>query len=578
MKETSYSVEEVKNFKELLNHSINLYGDNNIFKFKKRMYKKGETVEFNYMTYKEFGKEVEALGTALNSLNIDNKRIALISKNRYEWIETYYAVLTGSKIIVPLDKSLPNNEIISLAERSEAEAIVFEDKYLDVIKKIRDEKLSSIKYFINMDAEKEEDGILSYKQLIEKGKKMIEDGDTSQTDAVIDENAMAVMLFTSGTTSMSKAVMLSQRNLCQNALSILAYMKFDENDCTLALLPFHHALPAFVMNVLIYVGATYTFCDGLKYITQNLAEYECTVIVAVPAIVEVIYKRIKKQIEKEGKTKLVNSMTKFTNVLDKLHIKIKDKVFKDIHNALGGHLRLLISAAAPIDSQILEGLLGFGIRTVQGYGLTEAAPTVSIENDFDVRLGSVGKPIKNVEIKIEGRDEQGIGEVLIKGPNVMLGYYKNEEATKEVLVDGWYHTGDLGYLDKDGFLYITGRKKNVIVQKNGKNIFPEELEVLINHIPFVKESIVYGRPTWDNDLDICVKIVYDKDEIKAVHGYKSEEDILKDMKEAIAKINENMPPYKHIRDVIVTSEELIKTTTAKVKRHEEIAKILGENK
>ncbi len=578
MKETSYSVEEVKNFKELLNHSINLYGDNNIFKFKKRMYKKGETVEFNYMTYKEFGKEVEALGTALNSLNIDNKRIALISKNRYEWIETYYAVLTGSKIIVPLDKSLPNNEIISLAERSEAEAIVFEDKYLDVIKKIRDEKLSSIKYFINMDAEKEEDGILSYKQLIEKGKKMIEDGDTSQTDAVIDENAMAVMLFTSGTTSMSKAVMLSQRNLCQNALSILAYMKFDENDCTLALLPFHHALPAFVMNVLIYVGATYTFCDGLKYITQNLAEYECTVIVAVPAIVEVIYKRIKKQIEKEGKTKLVNSMTKFTNVLDKLHIKIKDKVFKDIHNALGGHLRLLISAAAPIDSQILEGLLGFGIRTVQGYGLTEAAPTVSIENDFDVRLGSVGKPIKNVEIKIEGRDEQGIGEVLIKGPNVMLGYYKNEEATKEVLVDGWYHTGDLGYLDKDGFLYITGRKKNVIVQKNGKNIFPEELEVLINHIPFVKESIVYGRPTWDDDLDICVKIVYDKDEIKAVHGYKSEEDILKDMKEAIAKINENMPPYKHIRDVIVTSEELIKTTTAKVKRHEEIAKILGENK
>ena len=578
MKETSYSVEEVKNFKELLNHSINLYGDNNIFKFKKRMYKKGETVEFNYMTYKEFGKEVEALGTALNSLNIDNKRIALISKNRYEWIETYYAVLTGSKIIVPLDKSLPNNEIISLAERSEAEAIVFEDKYLDVIKKIRDEKLSSIKYFINMDAEKEEDGILSYKQLIEKGKKMIEDGDTSQTDAVIDENAMAVMLFTSGTTSMSKAVMLSQRNLCQNALSILAYMKFDENDCTLALLPFHHALPAFVMNVLIYVGATYTFCDGLKYITQNLAEYECTVIVAVPAIVEVIYKRIKKQIEKEGKTKLVNSMTKFTNVLDKLHIKIKDKVFKDIHNALGGHLRLLISAAAPIDSQILEGLLGFGIRTVQGYGLTEAAPTVSIENDFDVRLGSVGKPIKNVEIKIEGRDEQGIGEVLIKGPNVMLGYYKNEEATKEVLVDGWYHTGDLGYLDKDGFLYITGRKKNVIVQKNGKNIFPEELEVLINHIPFVKESIVYGRPTWDNDLDICVKIVYDKDEIKAVHGYKSEEDILKDMKEAIAKINENMPPYKHIRDVIVTSDELIKTTTAKVKRHEEIAKILGENK
>lgn len=573
-----YSIEEVKDFRELLNRTIKLYGDNNIFKFKKRMYKKGETVEFNYMTYKEFGKEVEALGAGVNSLGISNRRVALISKNRYEWIETYYAMLTGGKVIVPLDKSLPDNEIISLAERSEAEAIVFEDKYLEIMKKIRDEKLSSIKYFINMDAEREEDGILSYKELIEKGKKLIEEGDTSQKDAVIDENEMSVMLFTSGTTSMSKAVMLSQKNLCQNALSILAYLKFDNKDCTLALLPFHHALPALVMNVLVYVGATYSFCDGLKYITQNLAEYECTVIVAVPAIVEVIYKRIIKQIEKEGKTKLVNSMTKITNVLDKLHIKVKDKVFKDVHNALGGHLRLLISAAAPVDPKVLEGLQGFGIRAIQGYGLTETAPVVSIENDFDVRLGSVGKAVKNVEIKIEGKDEKGIGEILIKGPNVMLGYYKNEEANKETLIDGWYHTGDLGYLDSDGFLYITGRKKNVIVQKNGKNIFPEELEVLVNHIPFVKESIVYGRPTWDDDLDICVKIVYDKDEIKAVHGYKSEEDILKEMKEYVAKINENMPPYKHIRDVIVTSEELIKTTTAKVKRHEEIAKILGENK
>ena len=573
-----YSIDEVKDFRELLNRSIKLYGNNSIFKFKKKMYKKGETVEFNYMTYKEFGKEVEALGTGINSLGISNRRVALISKNRYEWIATYYAMLTGGKIIVPLDKSLPDNEIISLAERSEAEAIVFEDKYLEVMKKIRDEKLSSIKYFINMDAEKEEDGILSYKELIEKGQKLIEAGDTSQKDAVIDENEMSVMLFTSGTTSMSKAVMLSQSNLCQNVLSILSYLKFDDKDCTLALLPFHHALPALVMNVLVYVGATYTFCDGLKYITQNLAEYECTVIVAVPAIVEVIYKRIMKQIEKEGKTKLVNTMTKITNVLDKLHIKVKDKVFKDVHKALGGHLRLLISAAAPIDPKILEGLLGFGIRTLQGYGLTETSPVVSIENDFDTSLGSVGKAVYNVEIKIEGKDEKGIGEILVKGPNVMLGYYKNDEATKEALQDGWYHTGDLGYLDLDGFLYITGRKKNVIVQKNGKNIFPEELEMLINHIPFVKESIVYGRPTWDDDLDICVKIVYDKDEIKAVHGYKSEEDILKEMKEYISKINDNMPPYKHIRDVIVTSEELIKTTTAKVKRHEEIAKILGENK
>ena len=285
-------------------------------------------------------------------------------------------------------------------------------------------------------------------------------------------------------------------------------------------------------------------------------------------------KRIKKQIEKEGKTKLVNSMTKFTNVLDKLHIKIKDKVFKDIHNALGGHLRLLISAAAPIDSQILEGLLGFGIRTVQGYGLTEAAPTVSIENDFDVRLGSVGKPIKNVEIKIEGRDEQGIGEVLIKGPNVMLGYYKNEEATKEVLVDGWYHTGDLGYLDKDGFLYITGRKKNVIVQKNGKNIFPEELEELLNKIDLVKESMVFGMPKGD-DVVVSVKVQYDEEIAKEKYNNKSIEELQSIVWEKIKEVNKTLPTYKYVKHLLITKDDFIKTTTAKIKRFEEFNKIMA---
>ena len=577
MKETCYkNIRKISNLKELLAQTVELNGDNSIFKFKKRMYKKGEKVEFNIMTYKEFAKEVDAFGTALNSLGLQKKRIAVISKNRYEWIAVYYATTTGDKVIVPLDKSLPDNEIIALAERSEAEAIVFEDKYTDVMKKIKDEKLSNIKYFINMDSEEDTDDFLSYKKLVEKGNKLITDGDRSQLDVKINENEMSIMLFTSGTTSLSKAVELSQKNICENIVGLAQVLKFDSTDCTLALLPFHHALPAIVMHMLIYFGATYTFCDGLKYITQNLAEYECTVLVAVPAIVEVIYKRIVKQIEKEGKTKLVRRMTKVTDVLDKLHINVKKKVFKDVHNALGGHLRLLISAAAPIDPEILKGLKGLGIRAVQGYGLTETAPVLTIENDFDTRMGSTGKALPNVELRIDNKNENGIGEIVAKGPNIMMGYYKNEEATKEVLKDGWFHTGDLGYLDKDGFLYITGRKKNVIVQKNGKNIFPEEIEVLINHLPFVKESIVYGKPTWDGDLDVCVKIVYDKEAIKQVHGYKSKEDILKEMKEYVSKINDNMPSYKHIRDVIVTDEELIKTTTAKVKRHEEIAKILEE--
>lgn len=567
---------EITDLKDLLNQSIELFGDNHIFKFKKRLYKKGEKIEFNYMTYKEFGEEVNAFGTALNSLGLEQKRIAVISKNRYEWIAVYYAVTTGDKIIVPLDKSLPDNEIISLIGRSEAEAIVFEDHYSEVMKKIKDEKLSKLKYYINMDLDEDTDGVLSYKKLVEKGKKLVSDGDRSHIDAKIDPDKMSVMLFTSGTTAISKAAMLSQRNLCDNIMGGTSVLEFYETDCVLALLPFHHALPAYVMNVIIYVGATYTFCDGLKYIAQNLIEYECTILVGVPAIIEVLYKRIMKQIEKEGKTKLVNRMIKLTNGLDKVNIKIKKKVFRDVHAALGGHIRLIVSAAAPIDMSILEGLQGLGFRAMQGYGLTETSPVIAFESDFDTRNGSCGKPIPNVDVKIVDKNELGIGEITVKGTNVMLGYYNNDEANKESFdKDGYYHTGDLGYLDCDGFLFITGRKKNVIVQKNGKNIYPEELEILINHIPYVKESIVYGRPTWDDDLDICVKIVYDEDEIKDVHGYVNEDEIKKKMKEAIAKINANMPPYKHIRDVIVTNEELIKTTTAKVKRHEEIAKILG---
>lgn len=565
---------KVSNFREMINQSLELYGDNDIFRFKKKLNKKGETPEIVSIKYKEFYKTVKSFGTALLNLKLDGNRVAIISKNRYEWIESYYAVTTSGLCVVPLDKSLPNNEIVSLVERSEAEVIIFENNYKEVMETIKTEKLGNVKYFINMDL-KEDDEFLSYSKFINQGEELLASGNELYDKVEIDENEMGIMLFTSGTTSISKAAMLSQKNICENLMGLTEVVEIYQTDSVLALLPFHHALPSIIMQAIIYSGGCYCFCDGLKYIAQNLAEYECTIFIAVPAIVEVIYKRIVKQIEKQGKTSLVNGLAKVTNFLDKIHINVKNKVFKDIHQALGGHIRLIVSGAAPIDKEILKGLEGLGFNTLQGYGLTETSPIVSIENDKYRRVGSVGKPLNNLEVKIEDKDENDIGEILVKGPNVMLGYYKNEEATKEALEGDWYHTGDLGYLDKDGFLYITGRKKNVIVQKNGKNIFPEELEILINHIPYVKESIVYGRPTWDNDLDICVKIVYDKDEIKASFGYVSEEKILEQMKEQISKLNDRMPPYKHIRDVIVKDEELIKTTTAKVKRNVEIEKILS---
>ena len=568
------NVREVTDLKDLINQTVELYGDNPVFRFKKRMYKKGEEVEFNEMTYKEFKNEIDSFGTSLNNLGLENERIALISKNRYEWNVVYYATTIGDKVIVPLDKSLPDNEIISLALRSEAKAIVFESKYLEIMKKIKDEKLSNIKYFICFDFEEDEEEILSYKKLIQKGKELINNGNRSHLDAQIDPEKTSILLFTSGTTSISKAVMLSQKNICSNVMDSNKVIKFNSNDSTLALLPFHHAFQALINNVLVYIGGTMSFCDGLKYIGQNLCEYKPTIIVSVPLILESIHRRILKNIEKQGKTKIVNRMKKVTNVLDKVHIKLKRNIFSEVHEALGGKVRLIVSGAAAMDINLIKSFDDFGIKIVQGYGLTETSPVISVENDKDVKRGSVGTPLPSFEVKIDNSDENGIGEIVVKGSAVMKCYYNNNEATEEVLKGGWFHTGDLGYME-NGFLFITGRKKNVIVQKNGKNIFPEELEVLINYIPGVKESMVYGKPTKDNDLDVCVKILYDKDAITDIIGYINENDIYKYIKEKISEINKKMPPYKHIREITITEEEFIKTTTGKIKRHEELAKILG---
>ncbi len=571
------NVREITDFKDLINQSVELYGDNPVFVFKKRMYKENEKVEFNKMTYKEFKNEIDYFGTALNSLGIESKRVALISKNRYEWNVVYYATTTDGKIIVPLDKALPDNEIISLAERSEAEVMVFEEKYIDIMKKIKNNKSSKIQKFICLDLEEDKDGFLSYKNLLRKGKELLETGNRSYLDAKIDPEKLSVLLFTSGTTSRSKAVMLSQKNICSNVMDINKVIKFYETDSMLALLPFHHAFQALINHVLFYIGGSMSFCDGLRYIAQNLCEYKPTVIVCVPLILESIHKKIVKTIDKEGKTKLVNRMKKITNVLDKIHINVKERIFKEIHDAVGGNVRLIVSGAAAMDSSLIKSFNEFGFKIYQGYGLTETSPVISVENDRNIKPGSVGKKLPSLEVKIYNPDEQGIGEILVKGPSVMIGYYQNNEATQESFIDGWFNTGDLGYIEDD-YIYITGRKKNVIVQKNGKNIFPEELELLISYIPGVKENIVYGKPTKDNDLDVCVKIVYDEEIIKNIMGYINENDIHKYMKEKISEINKKMPPYKHIRDIIVTNQELIKTTTAKVKRHEEIARILGENK
>ena len=571
-----YNIEEVKSYKELLQRSVKLYGEKPVFRFKKTKNKKGEAPNIVSITYNEFNDEINYLGTKLISLSLENNRVAVIAKDRYEWLSVYLSTVIADKVIVPLDKGLPDNEIISLCQRSEAEVIFFEDKYKDIMKKIKDEKLSNIKYFINFDLIKDEDGVLSYLSFIKEGKEMFESGDKAFLNIESNTEEMRLMIYTSGTTSKSKAVMLTQSNILTDLMSCLKTIKLGENESTLALLPFHHTFQAILNLLMIYIGGNICFCDGLKYIQQNLCEYEITLFIAVPLIIESIYKRIMKTVDKEGKTKLVKNMTYVTDILDKLHIHIKKKVFKDIHKALGGHINLIVSGAASIEPKLLKEFESLGFRILQGYGLTETSPVIALENDFwHSKKGSVGKPIPGVDVKIIDQDEKGIGEIISKGPNNMIGYYQNEEATKECIdEEGYFHTGDLGYLD-DGYLFITGRKKNVIVQKNGKNIYPEEIETIIDHLPGVKQSMIYGRPTIDNDLDIAVKIVYNKEEMKDILGYSpNEKDIYEYMQKQIKIINDNMPIYKHIRDIIVTEEDMILTTTGKVKRFEEIKRIL----
>ena len=570
-KRVLYQAKEYKDIRELVNETVKTYPDNIAFIIKE---KQGEKITYKNITYKMLKEDIDALGTALIDLGLRDKKIAIIANNRYEWCISYLATLCGVGIVVPLDKSLPAGEIESLLQRSYADAVIFENKYSEIMENIKQNSTNNVEYYICMDNAENKEHI-SLNDLLAKGKALLTTKDTRFKDAIIDPEKMNIILFTSGTTSASKAVMLSQKNIVSNIHALNSIIKVEPTDRNLAFLPLHHTFGSTGLLFFISNGVSNVFCDGLKYIQKNLQEYKVTIFVCVPLLLEAMDKRILKEIDKQGKTKLIKIVTKISNFLLKFGIDIRRKVFKDIINNLGG-LRMAVSGAAGIDKNVVENFTNFGIETVQGYGLTETAPVITAENDENIRYGSVGFPLKNVEIEIFEPNEQGIGEVIAKGPNVMLGYFENEEATKEVLIDGWFHTGDLGYVDKDGFLFITGRKKNVIVMKNGKNIYPEELEALITTLPYVAENMVFGIPTRDDDLDLAAKIVYNKEYVEETFGEISKEELQEKIWQDIKKINKTMPPYKYIREIIVTDEPMIKTTTQKVKRFEEIKKILSE--
>ena len=569
-----YEADEITNFKELIKRSSEKYPNNTAYKFKINLGKPNQKIIEK--TYKEIKEEIECLGTALLNMGLENKKVAVIGNNRYEWCASYLAITTSNMVVVPLDKMLPEKEIKSLIERSKVDAVIYENKYSKVFENIKGEE-TTLKYYINMDLKEDEKETLSFQKLIEKGKELRKNGNKQYDDIKIDNEKMSVLIFTSGTTNMAKGVMLSQKNITSNIMGMAKMSKMYPDDVLLSFLPLHHTFECTITFLYgFYSGATIAFCDGLKYIAKNLQEYKISVFVAVPLVLETIYKKIQKGIKEQGKEKLVNIMSKIANFLLTFHIDIRRKIFKSVLNQLGGKLRIAYFGAAAMDKHVIEGYNKFGIDTVQGYGLTETSPLVAAETDKEHCPGSVGMAPYNIKIKLEDIDEKGIGEIVTKGPNVMIGYYEDEQATKEVIKDGWFHTGDLGYFNKDGYLFITGRKKEVIVLKNGENVFPSDIEFLVNKLPYVQESILFPRENAKGEIALGIKIVYDADAIKEHFGEKTEKEYKDLVWEDIKKINQDLSQFKRIKELIITTEPLEKTTTQKVKRFKEIEKILAK--
>lgn len=483
------------------------------------------------------------------------------------------SIVCGTGIVVPLDKSLPANELELLIERSDIEAIFYTKKYSDIIQNIKYSEKNKLKHLISMDSDENFEGIYSQKELIREGRKLIEEGNNEFLNAKIDPKEMEIMLFTSGTTSKAKVVALSHENICTNLMDIGSVLDVTQEDVFLSILPIHHVFECTVGFLFsLYKGAETVFCDGLRHIVENLNEYHVTVMACVPGIYERIFMMIRKKLEKQGKLEeILKNEEKYKNS----SMQKKKEVFKEIHNMLGGKVKLLISGAAALDKTIEEKYRLLGLNLVQGYELTETSPVVAVGTNKNYKLGSIGKTVPSVEAKLVDVNDDGIGELVVRGSSVMLGYYENEKVNKKSLQDGWFYTGDLAKIDEEGYIFICGIKKSVIVLKNGKNIFPEEMENLVNKIEGIRESFIFGKiqSNDENNIKINVKIVFDRDVMKEVYKVEEDEDIYKVLSKKIKEVNQTMPSYKAIRGMILTEEPLIKTTTNKIKRQENLDEI-----
>ena len=557
-----YTNRTVTDLRELINSSAALYGDRTAY-----LIKNVPGGSYVPKSYRDLKNDIDAFGTALVEMGLKNKHIAVIGETRYEWVVADLAVINGVGVAVPLDKELPVSELANLAQRAHLSAVVFSAKVEKrLLEAVRD--VEGIEYLISMDAEQSTEDILSMKELIEQGKQHIRKGIRAYLDAEIDPHAMSILLFTSGTTGLAKGVMLSSYNIVSNVMNMSKYVHVNADDISLSVLPIHHTYE-FTCNqmTVLFQGGTLAICEGLKHVVKNMNECHATIIVAVPELFEVMYKRIWRQAEKSGRADKLKKGLQVARTLRRFNIKSMRKLFKDVHSAFGGNMRMFIAGAAPVDPEMIESFNLMGINTFQGYGLTESSPIVAVHRDRYHHGSAVGPAMPETEIRIEDPDEDGIGEILTRGPSVMLGYYENPEATAEVLRDGWLYTGDYGYLDEEQFLHITGRKKNVIVTQNGKNIFPEEVEYYLLKSDYIKEVVVTGeQDDKSGNLVVTAHIVPDQEMLRQNEGKLSDAEMEKLFKKQVDIANAQMPPYKRVKRIQLRSEEFEKTSTMKIKR------------
>ena len=566
-KESLYEVRDVENLRELIDGSVERFSQRPAFMVKDKT--KGKFVS---ISYKKMQEDIRSLGTSLINLGLRGRKIAVIGENSYYWAISYFAIANGVGVVVPIDRELKEKEVANLLKRAEVSAVIYSKK----MKKVMDEVLEdrelrkTLTYPIQMDLSDDEDGRISLRRLLSHGMDLLDNGDRKYLDVEVDSDALAVLLFTSGTTGLAKGVMLSHRNIVSNTVNMSKYVKIIDGGVGLSVLPMHHTyeMTCHVITGL-YQGMSIAICEGLKYIQKNLVEAQVNVMLAVPLIFEMMHKKILSKAKESGKDKTLRRMMNISRKF-KLYNKgnITRRLFSNVHNVTGGKISQFIAGGAAINPQVIEDYEAMGFPIFQGYGMTECSPIIAVNKDRYSKAAAAGLPLPGTEVKIYNPDEKGIGEIICRGPSVMLGYYRDDDATREALRNGWLHTGDYGYFDQDGFLYVSGRKKSVIITKNGKNIFPEEVEFYLTESEYIEEALVHGIDGSRND-DVIIKaeIFPNYPLFENENPEVSEDYIEEKIGEIIEKINDTVPKYKRIKRYYIRKTEFEKTTTKKIKRY-----------